>query len=134
MMSAQEIDRLEIIQKVFGRQLKQVEAAELLGLSTRQMRNLQNRYLSMGAEGLMSQRRGKPSNNQLPSKMKATAYELIQTHYSDFGPTLAHEKLTEQHGLKLSIESVRQLMIKHGFWQGKRRKVAHIHPSRARPC
>ena len=45
--------------------------------------------------------------------------EIIKTHYKDFGPTLAHEKLTERHGLQLSRESVRKLMIQEGFWKEK---------------
>ena len=32
------------------------------------------------------------------------ALDLIKEKYADFGPTLAHEKLTEVHGLKLSGE------------------------------
>jgi hypothetical protein len=35
--------------------------------------------------------------------------------------TLAHEKLTEQHGLRLSRESVRKLMLDAGIWQAKTR-------------
>ena len=35
----------------------------------------------------------------------------VRTHYPDFGPTLACEKLDAHHGHKLSAETLRQWMI-----------------------
>ena len=55
-----------------------------------------------GAAGLLSAKRGKPSNRRLPQELRWCALELIRAHYD-----LAHEKLTEQHGLKLSVETLR---------------------------
>jgi hypothetical protein len=52
--------------------------------------------------------------------------------YADFGPTLAHEKLSEVHHLKLSRESVRQLMVQAGLWQPHGAKRAVVHALRAR--
>jgi hypothetical protein len=43
------------------------------------------------------------------------ARDLIYERYRYFGPTLAQEKLSEIHGLKISRESVRQLMITEGL-------------------
>jgi len=57
---------------------------------------------------------------------------LIKTHYLDFPPTLAHEKLTEVHGLSFSLETLRQWMIQANFWSGKQRRKARIHQQRAR--
>ena len=51
------------------------------------------------------------SNNRLDVSVKQRGVDLIYEKYADFGPTLAHEKLTEEHHLKLSRESVRQIMI-----------------------
>lgn len=131
-MSQQEINCLEMIQKVVSRQLSQVAAAKLLNLTTRQVRNLKRRYLNHGAEGLISKRRGKPSNNRLDDGLKSQAIKLIQTHYADFGPTLAGEKLRQRHHIKLSKESVRQLMIQAGLWPGKKRKPISVHAQRQR--
>ena len=47
-------------------------------------------------EGLISKRRGKPSNNQLKEEVKKQAIDLINSQYLDLGPTYAHEKLAEQ--------------------------------------
>ena len=58
----------------------------------------------------------------MPEALKQAALHLILGKYADFGPTLAHEKLTEAEGLKLSIGSVRKLMITHEIWISKRIK------------
>ena len=97
-MSQKELTRLEVMQRIEKKRLKQKEAAEMLGISVRQVKRLLRSYRQSGAEGLVSKRRGKPSNNQLKGEVKQEAIDLIYSKYNDFGPTLAHEKLTEQHG------------------------------------
>jgi hypothetical protein len=57
---------------------------------------------------------------------------LLHKDYQDFGPTLAHEKLTEVHGLKLSVESVRRLMIEEGLWKPRKVKKSPVHQMRER--
>lgn len=131
-MSKKELSRLEIIQQTMNKQISQIQAALLLNIGTRQVRRLQKAYREEGAVGLISHRRGAPSNNRLDEQVKAKVLALIKLHYHDFGPTLAHEKLTEKHGMSLSVESVRKLMIRAGLWEGKKRREARIHQQRPR--
>jgi transposase len=131
-MSEQELTRLEAMQQLEGKTLEQKEAAKMLGISERHVRRLLRAYRQSGAEGLISKRRGKPSNNQLKEEVKQQAIDLIYSQYHDFGPTLAHEKLTEQHGLKLSVETVRKLMITEGLWKPKKAKKLVVHQMRER--
>jgi transposase len=130
-MSQGELSRLEIVQRVKRKSLKQREAAELLGLTQRQVKRLCKLYAAGGASGLISKRRGRPSNNRLPEKTVKKARELLRTHYHDFGPTLAQEKLTIK-GVSLSVEAVRQLLIAEGLWQVRRAPRAVIHQLRQR--
>ena len=58
---------------------------------------------------------------------------LVHERYADFGPTLACEKLVEQHGYRLSVETLRQWMIAEGLWKPKKRKAARKKRPR-RPC
>jgi len=130
-MSQGELSRLEIVQRVKRKTLRQREAAELLGLTVRQIKRLCKLYEEGGASGLISKRRGRPSNNRLAEKTIKRARQLLGTHYHDFGPTLAHEKLTIK-GVRLSVEAVRQLMIAEGLWQPRRARQAVIHQLRER--
>jgi len=131
-MSDREITRLEVMQRLKDKRLSQKEAAEMLALSIRQIKRLFRAYKGQGAKGLISARRGKESNNRLDAQIVQQATDLIYKQYRDFGPTLAHEKLVEVHGLKLSDESVRRLMIEEGIWKPKRAKKPPTHQMRER--
>src|SRR4030043_372967 len=131
-MSNREITRLEVMQRLKDKRLHQREASQMLGVSSRQIRRLLQAYKARGPSGLVSRRRGKPSNNQLDPQIVQKAIDLIYQHYRDFGPTLAHEKLTEKHDLRLSRESVRGIMITETIWKPKRAKQPETHQTRAR--
>ena len=131
-MSRRELSRLEVIQRVCRKALTQAQAVELLSLSLRQVKRLCKAYLATGASSLVSRRRGRPSNNRLPTEVVARVKQLLRANYYDFGPTLAHEKLCEAHGLRLSVESVRQLMISEGLWKVRRTRKVVIHQLRER--
>ena len=131
-MSTRELARLDVMQRLRDRRLTQREAAATLGLSTRQVKRLWKAFQREGARALISRRRGRPSNHRLDAALVARAERLIRTHYHDFGPTLAHEKLSERDGLRLSVESVRQLMISAGLWQARRARRPTLHRMRER--
>jgi hypothetical protein len=61
-----ELKRLHVIQKVLERVIKQVEAAEILFLSSRQMRRIIKRIRIEGDRGVIHKSRGKPSNRRIP--------------------------------------------------------------------
>jgi transposase len=131
-MNKREITRLEIMQRLKEKRLTQKEAAGMMGISTRQVKRLWRAYRKKGAQGLVSKRRGKPSNHRLDAGVAQQALDLIKEKYEDFGPTLAHEKLTEEHHLQLSRESVRRIMIEEGVWKPKRAKQPSAHQMRER--
>ena len=131
-MSKQELSRLELMHRLGDKRLKQSEAAAQLGLSVRQVRRLHKAFLAGGASALVSGRRGKPSNNRLGPVLRAEVHGLLASRYIGFGPTLAHEKLTEEHGLRLSVESLRQLMIEEGLWRARRARKVVVHQMRER--
>ncbi len=131
-MSHRELSRVEVCQRLVEKRLKQADAARMLAISIRHVKRLLRAYKKSGAPALASKRRGKPSNHRLPQKLIDRALSLIRSKYPDFGPTLACEKLAQAHQLKLSVETVRQLMISTGLWQPRRAKAPRIHQSRER--
>jgi hypothetical protein len=58
--------------------------------------------------------------------------KLVKREYGDFGPTLAAEYLAEQHGVEISKETLRQILMAAGVWKRKRRRVEEVHVWRAR--
>ena len=131
-MSAKELSRLEVMQRVSRKQMSQREAGTILSLSVRQIKRLLRAYREKGAAGLVSKHRGRKANNRLSEEVKKRALNLLKTKYKGFGPTLAHEKLVEKEKLKFSDESVRTLMIAEGLWKARKAKKVVIHQLRER--
>jgi hypothetical protein len=131
-MSTKEIERLEVFAQLKQGLLKKSEVSNILGVSCRHVRRLFSDYKRIGPETLISKKRGRPSNHVLPIGLKALALALIQEEYADFGPTLAHEKLTEVHKLKISLGSVRNIMITNNLWIDKKIKKRRIYQLRER--
>ena len=116
LMSDGELGRLEVLRDLDQRRLTATAAAQLLGLERRQVFRLLGAYRAEGAAGLISKRRGRPSNRGKPQEVRTEALALIRERYWDFGPTLAAEKLGELHGIALGRETLRLWMIEAGLW------------------
>lgn len=134
-MTMREVERFKVIQAVTEARLRPAQAAGRLGLSVRQVERLVLRYRAAGVAGLVSGKRGRPSNHQLPAGKAQRALALIRERYADFGPTLAAEKLYECHGIDLAVETVRTLMRAAGLWIPRRERPPRVHqPRNRRAC
>lgn len=131
-MTTKDVLRSQVMAQVMEEKLDQESAAVRLGISVRQVKRLKRRLQDEGVRGLLSRKRGRPSNRRIPQEKLAAAVALIRTHYVDFGPTLAREKLDEVHEIKLSVETVRQAMLRAGLWKAKRGAGARTHAMRER--
>lgn len=118
-MKMKEVDRLRVIELVSQKRLRQVEAARRLGIGVRQVKRLLRGYRERGAQGLISGHRGRPSNRRIGDRKRSQVMGLVRERYSDFGPTLASEKLFEEHDEQVSKETLRQWMIADGLWRAK---------------
>lgn len=124
-MSVQELRRVHVIRQAMDKAVRQREASEMLGITTRQVRRLIQRVQAEGDAGLVHRGRGKPSNRRHSPAGTARVLRLYATHYRDFGPTLAAEKLVERHGITLSAETLRQWLRACGIAHFTRRKRPH---------
>lgn len=115
-MTLQEADRLFVIRRLKDKKINLKKAAQELGLCIKQCYRLLQRFIKNGPQGLISLRRGKPSNNHLDYDFVHKIVAVIKEKYFDYGPTLIKEKLEEKHNLYLSKETIRQIMIKEGLW------------------
>ena len=118
-MKRSELKRLQVIGKILKRELKQVEAARILSLSSRQLRRLVRRVREEGEKGIIHRLRGRVSVRRIKADVRDKVLKLYQEQYEGFGPTLAQEKLRERDGMIVSRETLRQWLIAEGFWQGK---------------
>ena len=121
-MSIRTLSRYEVIQKLITKAINGSEAAKQLNLSVRQVKRLKHSVKSRGAKGLIHGNTGKPSNRRIADEVSEAALSLIREQYPDFGPTFAHEKLTQAHQMNLSVETLRTLMTEAKLWKPKPRK------------
>jgi transposase len=131
-MSLKEVLRVEVLEKLKRKELTQKVAAETLHLSIRQVKRLVRRYQRAGSKGLVHLSRGRTSNNQVDQAVLTAAIEVIRAKYWDFGPTLAHEKLTTNHQFPYSVERLRLEMIKESLWKPKAKHQVKVFQLRER--
>ena len=115
-MSAQELEKGDIISKTNAGVYTVGEAAAILGKSARHIRRLKVRVRKGGTAALAHKNRGTESNRGIPVETKKKALAIIREHYPDFKPGMASEKLEERHGIVMSRETVRTLMTEDGLW------------------
>lgn len=131
-MSLKEANRVTILEKLIRKEMKQKQAARLLGLSSRQVRRLLVRYQQEGNAGLIHKSRGCPGKRRIEVVLLDQALSLVKRRYADFGPTLAYEKLSLIHGFAFSRETLRKAMISTGIWRAKRQKKPTLYQMRER--
>jgi transposase len=132
-MSSKERLRLELVSRVERKELTVVKAAELSGISVRQMRRICKRHRSEGDGGLVHRSRGRHPNNRLSDKERSEVLSLYREKYGDFGPTLACEKLSDD-GHELSSDTLGRLLKEAGLWQPRRRRGKHRLRRQRRSC
>jgi len=115
-MSKGELARLGVIKEVFNKRLKQKEAAEKIGLSTRQVRRIMVKLKQHGDIGIVHGNRGKVSTRKYSWKFRERVMRILKDKYIDFGPSFAAEKMQERESIKINRETLRQWMIDEKIW------------------
>lgn len=128
-----ERERVEIFSRLAAKQIRVSKASKFLGLSSRQVKRLKKRFVANGPEDLISKKVEASGNRQIPTEQKNLVLDFLKCEdHHDFGPTLAHEYLTEGATLKISVSSVRNIMIQHGLWHSNKVRKLIVHPLRLR--
>lgn len=121
-MTQKELSRYGVIKRLIEKEINGTQVAKQLGLSVRQVKNIKVRVLKEGPRGVIHKSRSKQGNRKLPEEKVQRIEKIIRERYWDFGPTLAKEKLKENHQIKIGKETLRLLMIDWGLWKPRLRK------------
>jgi len=118
--------RLDVIQRVYRREITVGQAALIMGLSERQCYRVKARVSKVGAKGVIHGNRGRPSKRKLKEKTVKRVLELARGKYQGFNDHHLTEKLKEQEQISLSREIVRRTLRAHGIGSpNKRRGIKH---------
>jgi transposase len=123
----------EVILRAMAKKITWWQAAEIIGLSDRQMRRWRERYEARGYDGLMDRRRGQPSQKRVPMEQAEQVLGLYREKYFDLNVRHFHEKLGEQHGIDLSYTWVKQALQGAGLVARARKRGVHRRRRERRP-
>lgn len=124
-MSKKERRRLVVLSQLHEGKISLVKAAELLGLSYRQMKRVWSRHQSEGDGGVVHRLRGRRSNRQAGQGVKERALQLYREKYSDYGVTLAAECLASEDELPVAVSTLRRWLQGAGLWERRRARKPH---------
>jgi len=123
----------EVILRALAKKITWWQAAEILGLSDRQMRRWHWRYREYGYDGLIDRRVGRPSPKRVPLALVEQVFTLYREKYFDLNVRHFHEKLREQHQIRLSYTWVKKALQGAGLVRGKGQRGVHRRRRERRP-
>jgi transposase len=115
----------EVILRAMAKRITWWQAAEILGITDRSMRRWKRRYETYGYDGLLDRRRGKPSPKRVPLEEAEEVLRLFQQRYADLNVRHFHEKLREEHGIKLGYTWVKLALQGAGLVKKGRKRGVH---------
>jgi len=123
----------EVILRALAKKITWWQAAEIIGVSDRQMRRWRERYEAFGYDGLFDRRRGKPSPKRVPVQQVEQVLGLYREKYFDFNVRHFHEKLRSEHDVQLSYTWVKQALQGAGLVARGRKRGVHRQRRPRRP-
>jgi len=92
----------EVILRAMAKKITWWQAAEIIGITDRQMRRWYWRYKEYGYDGLLDRRVGKPSPKRVPLAVVEQVFALYREKYFDLNVRHFHEKLQQEHQIRLA--------------------------------
>jgi transposase len=131
-MTSREQQRAWVLTRVLRHELTMTEAAELLGLSERQLWRLRGAFERAGPAGLVHGNRGRPSARRLDASLHAKVIELRRTTYADVNDSHLAELLAEREGIEISRPSLQRILRAAGIGSPRRRRAPRHRSRRER--
>src|SRR5438128_7272219 len=108
----------EVILRAMAKRITWWQAAEIVGIGDRSMRRWRERYQEFGYDGLFDKRRGKTSPRRVPMALAEQVLQFYREKYFDLNVLHFHQKLVEEHGIRLSYTWVKLALQGAGLWRG----------------
>lgn len=115
----------EVILQALAKKITWWQAAEIIGISDRQMRRWRERYEEFGFRGLFDRRQGKPSPKRVGMAVVEKVLSLYREQYFDLNVRHFHEKLSSEHQVELSYSWVKGLLQGAGLVARGRQRGVH---------
>ena len=123
----------EVILRAMAKSITWWQAAEIIGITDRQMRRWHDRYKEFGYDGLLDRRVGKPSPKRVPLAVVEQVFALYREKYFDLNVRHFHEKLREKRQMRLSYTWVKKALQGAGLVRPERKRGVHRRRRERRP-
>jgi len=123
----------DVILRALAKRITWWQAAEILGISARQMRRWKQRYEEYGYDGLYDRRRLRPSPRRVAVETVEQVLSLYREQYFDFNVRHFHEKLREEHGIRLSYSWLKAALQGAGLVAKRKQRGVHRKRRARRP-
>src|SRR5881296_3955374 len=123
----------EVILRAMAKRITWWQAAEIVGISDRWMRRWRERYQEFGYDGLFDKRRGKTSPRRVPMALAEQVLQFYREKYFDLNVLHFHQKLVEEHGIRLSYTWVKLALQGAGLVARERKRGVHRKRRQRRP-
>ena len=115
----------EVILRAMSGKIHWIQAAEIIGISDRSMRRWKERYEKSGYDGLYDRRKKLPSPKRVPIDMVEKVLKLYREKYFDFNVSHFHDKLKQDHNIRLSYNWVKLALQGAGLIATRQRRDKH---------
>jgi transposase len=122
-MSQRQWKRLDVVERIGRGTLTLAEAAEVLGLCTRQVRRLRRAVERRGASAVVHGNTGRAPQHRLEDAVREQIIELRRKQYAGFNDHHFTEKLCEVEGVEISRPSVQRILRAAGIGPPRRRRA-----------
>ena len=112
---ARAMTRREVITKAIAKQLSWVQAAEIIGVTPRQMGRIRWRVEHDGLDAIMDQRGGRPRRKRIKAGTIELLCRLKRDLYPDFSLRHFYEHVSEKHRVKISYNWLRLMLQEAGI-------------------
>ncbi len=135
--SAAEMERMmklqDVLLKAMAKRITWWTAAEIIGVTDRTMRRWRERLERDGYAGLADRRKGKPSRRRIPLAVVEEVLRLYREVYPDLNIRHFHEKLREEHRIRLSYTWVQKALQGAGLAARRHKRGPHRRRRPRRP-
>src|SRR5512143_289889 len=104
----------DVILRAISGQLHWFQAADILGMTPRNLRRWRERYERWAYNGLVDKRRC-PSKRRVPMAELEQVLRLYRERYAGFNGRHFHEIVRREHGITLSYSYVKQALQQAGL-------------------
>jgi transposase len=131
-VSQRDLNRMHVVRLTLEGRESVERAAELLGLSARQIKRMRKKMRAGGAKGMLHGNRGRKSWNRTATKTAEKVLQLAQGRYKGLNDTHLTEKLNEREAIKLSRWTVRALLRRAGLAAVRKHRAKRHYKRRER--